>query len=67
MQAWAAQELRHANTGDARLNRRLVRLVEDLASQATASVPQASGDWAATKGAYRGLASSYAFGYSGRP
>jgi len=53
MQSWAAQELRYAQLGDARLNRRLVRLVEDLAAQPTASVPQACGDWAATKGAYR--------------
>lgn len=53
MQSWAAQELRYAQLGDARLNRRLVRLVEDLAAQPTASVPQACGNWAATKGAYR--------------
>jgi len=39
--------------GDARLNRRLARLVEDLAAQPTASVPQACGTWAATKAAYR--------------
>jgi hypothetical protein len=53
MQSWAAQELRYAQLGDARLNRRLVRLVEDLAAQPTASVPRACGHWAATKAAYR--------------
>jgi hypothetical protein len=53
MQAWAAAELRHAHLGDERLNRRLARIVEDLAAQPTASVPQASGSWAATKAAYR--------------
>jgi hypothetical protein len=53
MHGWAAEELRHARMGDKRLNRRLVRLVEDLAAQPTASVPQASGTWAATKAAYR--------------
>lgn len=53
MQLWARQELRHAAFGDARLNRRLVRMVEDLAAQPSASVPQACGDWAATKAAYR--------------
>src|SRR5581483_11880557 len=35
------------------LNRRLVRLVDALASRPEASVPQAAGDWAATKAAYR--------------
>lgn len=53
MQSWAAQELRRAQLGDGRLNRRLVRVVEDLAAQPSASVPQASGTWAATKGVYR--------------
>lgn len=53
MQQWAAQELRHAQLGDQRLKRRLVRMVEDLAAQPTASVPQASGTWAATKAVYR--------------
>ena len=53
MQSWAACELRHAQLGDVRLNRRLVRIVEDLAAKPTASVPEASGTWAATKGVYR--------------
>ncbi len=35
------------------MNRRLVKLVDDLLSAPEASVPQASGDWAATKAAYR--------------
>jgi Transposase DNA-binding/Transposase Tn5 dimerisation domain len=52
MKTWAKQELAHADLGDARLNKRLGRIVEDLAAQPEASVPQASGDWAATKGAY---------------
>ena len=53
MQSWAAEELRYADLGDQRLNRRLVRVVEDLARQPSASVPQASGTWAATKAVYR--------------
>lgn len=53
MQSWAAEELQHVELGDTRLNRRLMRLVDDLAAHPTASVPQASGSWAATKGAYR--------------
>lgn len=52
-EAWAAEELRHVELGDARLNRRLVRLVADLAAQPAVSVPQACGDWATTKAAYR--------------
>lgn len=53
MQPWAAEELRHAQLGDQRLNRRLVRIAEDLAAQPAVSVPQASGSWAATKAVYR--------------
>ncbi len=51
MQAWAAQELQHARLGDPRRKGRLVTLVEDLAAQPGASVPQASGTWAKTKAA----------------
>jgi hypothetical protein len=53
LNSWAEQELRHADLGDDRLNRRLVRLVTDLAARPEASVPQATEDWAATKAAYR--------------
>lgn len=51
--SWAARELQYADLGDARLNRRLINLVEALAEQPTSSVPEACGNWAATKGAYR--------------
>jgi hypothetical protein len=50
---WSTLELRHVDLGDQRLNRRLVQLVDDLVDQPEASVPLASGDWAATKAAYR--------------
>src|SRR5512136_556282 len=53
MDMWAAAELRNANLGDRRLNRRLVRIVETLAAQPSASVPQACGNWADTKAVYR--------------
>lgn len=43
--------------GDARLNRRLAIVLEQLAAQPTASLPQACGNWAATKAAYRFMAS----------
>jgi len=48
----AVAELKFANLGDRRRQKRLVPMVSDLASQPHASVPQASGDWAATQAAY---------------
>jgi hypothetical protein len=54
---WAAQELATADFADARLSKRLVRIVADKLAKPTASIPQASGSWAATKATYRFLAS----------
>ena len=51
--SWAEDELRNADLGDRRLNRRLARLVGDLAAHPAASVPLACGSWPATKAAYR--------------
>src|SRR5215208_5467697 len=56
--SWAAQELASARLGDARLNQRLVRIVADKLANPTASIPQASGSWTATKATYRFLASA---------
>jgi hypothetical protein len=56
---WAAQELATADLGDARLTKRLVRIVADKLANPTASIPQASGSWAATKASYRFLASEH--------
>jgi hypothetical protein len=56
-QTWAAQELATADLGDARLTKRLVRIVADKLAKPTASIPQASRSWAATKATYRFLAS----------
>ncbi len=53
MQSWALEELQHADLGDIRLNKRLEKIVEELAAQPEASVPQACGSWAATKATYR--------------
>ena len=53
IESWAALELRHTHLGDKRLNRRLVRVVEELRARPTASVPQACGNWADTKATYR--------------
>lgn len=52
MEKWAASELKQADLGDARRNKRLVRIVEDLAAQPSSSVPQACGNIAATSAAY---------------
>src|SRR5512143_2549482 len=54
--SWAAVELAGANLGDARLNRRLVRIAEQLGTQPGASIPVACGGWAETQAAYRLLA-----------
>ena len=51
---WSTLELRHVDLGDQRLNKRLVKLVDDLLARAGGQrARQASGDWAATKAAYR--------------
>lgn len=50
---WASTEFETIDLGDARRNKRAVRLVERLSAQPTASVPQACGDWADTMAAYR--------------
>ncbi len=50
--SWAMAELSEVNLGDKRLNRRLVKIVEDLSARLGASVPQASRDKAAMQGTY---------------
>ena len=40
MQSWAKEELKDANLPDKRLNQRLIKIVENLAQQPHASVPQ---------------------------
>ncbi len=53
MSSWVAQELMGAELGDIRLSRRLVRLAERLDERPEASIPQACGNVAETKAAYR--------------
>jgi hypothetical protein len=53
MNTFFSQELRFADLGDKRLNRRLERLVTALADKPAASVPHALDDWGQTKAAYR--------------
>ena len=51
---WATHEVRYADLGDARLNKRLALMVGALAAQPTGSVSEAfDGQWAPTKAAYR--------------
>ena len=59
MKAWAVEELQYAQLGDVRRKKRLIRIVTDLAAQPNASVPQASGDLAATQAAYEFWKSPY--------
>jgi hypothetical protein len=54
---WAEEEFQTLDLGDARLNRRAMRLVEALAAQPGASIPKACGNEADTKAAYRLLSS----------
>lgn len=56
---WAERELGGAQLGDVRRSRRVSRLLDALAEQPTTSVPQACGDKAATKAAYRLLANEH--------
>lgn len=51
--AWASQEVRHVVLPDARLVKRLARLIGQFAAQPSASIPQACGTWGETKAAYR--------------
>ena len=53
---WAAEELEGIDLGDARLNKRAVRLLERLSEKPTASIPTATKGWAETQAAYRFLA-----------
>ena len=52
MRSWATEELKYARLPDKRLNQRLIKVVENLAEQPHASIPQASGNWASTKATY---------------
>lgn len=58
MEKWAAKELAQTDLGDARRNKRLIRIVE-LAGQPDSSGLQASGDVAVTKAAYNFWKSPY--------
>ena len=50
---WAARDCATADLGDARLTQRLISLVAKLAEHPQCSLPEALGEWSATKAAYR--------------
>jgi len=50
---WAQEEFAGASLPDKRLVRRLQRIVSNFAATPSGSVPQASGSWKESKGAYR--------------
>lgn len=52
-ETWAQAEFGNAELGDARRTWRLVQLAETLGSNPSASLPEATGDWAALKASYR--------------
>ena len=53
--SWVANLMTEPDFGDVRLDKRLLLLLDQLAAQPTASLPQACGDWKNTKAAYRFL------------
>lgn len=50
---WSEQEFRDVQLADARLNKRIIKLAEQLGAQPQAFINQACEDWADTKAAYR--------------
>lgn len=53
MGSWVESELAAQNMGDARLNRRMLRLTENLCRDPSLSIPCANASWAETLAAYR--------------
>ena len=51
--AWAETEFEGIDLGDARRNRRAIRLIDRLSAKPSANLPQACADWADTIAAYR--------------
>jgi len=49
---WVSQEMKHIELGDKRLEKRLLKIINDFSQNPTASIPEFCGDWAATKAAY---------------
>ncbi len=58
MDVWVRRELAGCEFPDQRLKTRLGKLMTDLGNTVDATIPTASQDWAATKGAYRFMRTS---------
>ena len=50
---WAEREFIGINLGDKRLNKRMVEIAKAFMNRPEAQIPQAMGNWAGAKGAYR--------------
>ena len=53
--SWAAEEFATVDLGDKRLNKRLIKVVQQWADKPTQSIPTAAGGWGDTAAAYRML------------
>lgn len=52
MQSWAEQELKDTGLPDKRLNKRLIKIVEQAIQKPSATIPEASDTWSDTKATY---------------
>ncbi len=53
MSSYAANELMEARFGDERLNKRLIKIIENLSENPTKSIPEACQTWGETRAIYR--------------
>jgi hypothetical protein len=53
MQSWIEDELQTVNLGDKRLDKRYAKVLDQLSSKPSQSIPTACGGWADINGAYR--------------
>src|SRR5262245_36718472 len=51
--SWIKRDFGAVKFGDRRLERRVAEIASDLSRNPQSSIPEASGEWARTKGAYR--------------
>lgn len=49
---WAHYELKTTDLGDKRLNKRLIKIINDFSNKPDCSIPKATGSWAAAKATY---------------
>ena len=63
--SWAAEEFATVDVGDKRLNKRLVKVVQQWADNPSQSIPTAAGGWGDTAAAYRMLDNTH-YGWRGK-